>query len=453
MRIETEKLDLARRIQSLLDAECYVVGGFVRDLIIGEESKDLDIEVYGLTYNEILNKLQPHFKLNVVGKSFGVMKLHDHNVDVSIPRFERKTGDKHQDFLITCAPTITPFEASLRRDFTMNALMLRVSDGEVLDFHNGLEHLKSGVLEVTSERFSEDPLRVLRAAQFIARFDLMPSQALIDSGRSLSYQDISKERIEEELKKLILKGKHIGKGLRFLRDVGWLFPELQALVGCPQDPKHHPEGDAFEHTCLVMDHFSTFPVTDKTDRWVLGLACLCHDLGKPYTTEITAEGRLTSYGHDEAGVGPSRAFLSRFTQQADVIDQVVLLVQEHMKPFLLFQAKSGRTPVRRLVHKVKRVDLLTLLTEADSNGRLVERETEFLEWFKKKLEELGLDKSVVVPLITGKMMLHLSSEEGSVFQGKFQPGKALGDFLRSCFEDQLDGKFDKNTLLDYLKGR
>lgn len=236
-----------------------LVGGAVRDLVQGLDPKDLDLEVFGLTSEQTEAALSTFGKVNAVGKSFGVFKVtvDGADFDVSLPRRDSKTGEGHKGFKVTVDDGMTVAEAAARRDFTMNAMAIDVMTGELHDPFNGLADLKAGVLRHTSPAFSEDPLRVLRAMQFAARFNMVLAPETAELCRSLVGEAASlpKERVWAEWEKMLVKGQNVAAGLKVLEQTGWLvtLPELQVLVGLAQHAEWHPEGNVWEHTLHAVE--------------------------------------------------------------------------------------------------------------------------------------------------------------------------------------------------------
>jgi tRNA nucleotidyltransferase (CCA-adding enzyme) len=263
--------------------KAYLVGGSVRDLHRGEFSADLDIEVFGLDGNALETALRSFSSFDKVGQAFGVYKLKGLPVDVSLPRSEEKTGDGHRDFAIECHPNMRIGDAALRRDFTINAIYLDLETGISIDPTGGIHDLQNHLLRHVSSKFSEDALRVYRAMQFIARFNLDCDPETVRLCQSLRGDDLPRERVFAEFEKLLLLGSNIAQGLEFLREVGWLryFPELEALIDCEQDPQWHPEGDVWTHTLLSLNAFANQRSGDERADLIVGLAVLCHDMGKP----------------------------------------------------------------------------------------------------------------------------------------------------------------------------
>ena len=236
----------------------YLVGGCVRDRLLGHSPADFDMECFGISPDGLLRILGERFELDLVGASFGVIKLHGLGIDVATPRRETKLGMGHRAFETECDPGLTVREASARRDFTVNAIYEDPLTGEVIDPWCGRRDLRLRVLRHVGGHFCEDPLRVLRGMQFAARFDLAPAPETVDVCSEMTPENLPPERLFGEWEKLLTKGARISRGLGFLRETGWLryYPELQRLVGCPQDPEWHPEGDVWNHTLCCLDAFA-----------------------------------------------------------------------------------------------------------------------------------------------------------------------------------------------------
>ncbi|MEM8933172.1 MAG: HD domain-containing protein, partial [Acidobacteriota bacterium] len=299
---------------------------------------------------------------------------------------------------------------------------------------NGRRDLESGILRHVSPAFAEDPLRVLRGMQLAARFGFDGAPETLALCRSIEPEGLARERIFDEWKKLILAGRQISRGMRFLRASGWLvhFPELAALVHCPQDPEWHPEGDVWTHTAHVLDAFAEHRLGDATEDLVVGLACLCHDFGKPATTHFV-DGRWRSPNHEAIGDPPTRAFLGRMTDQRDLIEAIVPLVREHLKPIQLYAAGSGPAAIRRLARRVGRIDRLVRVCRADHAGRPpLSGDFPAGDWLLDRATTLRLEAEAPKPIVQGRHLIELG----------LKPGRHFGPILEACFEAQLDGAFD-----------
>lgn len=420
-----------------------VVGGAVRDMVRAQltgtvqPAKDVDIEVFGLELPQLSALLPPD--ADTVGADFQVFKVPvpgaQHPLDVSLPRKERSVGPGHRDFLVSADPYMTFDQASSRRDFTIGALGFDPLTGELLDPHGGVADLRAGVLRHVSSAFSEDPLRVLRAARFAARFGLALHDSTVDLCRSLvpRSSSISPERVWGELAATFTQAPRPGEFLRVMADVGWMgsFPEVQALMGVEQDPAWHPEGDVFVHTAHALDFVGQHLRTSRDeDDLVLATAVMCHDLGKAGTTQWR-DGRWRAHGHEAAGEPPTRALLERFGQ-VRLADAVVPLVRDHLAPVQLAQADASASAVRRLAARVPRLDLLALVAVADSGGRPplgAERGWAARDWLMGRVRELGLQDGAPSRLARGEHLVDLGLAPGPVFK----------HLLDQAYEAQLDG--------------
>ena len=321
-----------------------VVGGYVRDRMLGlQETGEPDLEVFGLGVRQLERALRPLGKPRRVGRAFPVLRVGALEVEIALPRRESKTGPGHLGFEAVADPNLSFPEAARRRDLTLNAMGLDPLSGELLDPFSGASDLEAGVMRATdSSRFPEDPLRGLRVAAFAARYGFTADDELTRLSAGLDLSELSQERVHDELLKLLL-GKTPSAGFRFLARSGLLrfLPEVAALVGVPQDPEHHPEGDVFEHTLLVLDQAALAPV-DAAGRPAFLFAALCHDLGKPATTRVRESGRITSWGHDAEGAKIARGFLERLRAPRTVVEQVEVLTRRHLAPALF--PRQGAKP-------------------------------------------------------------------------------------------------------------
>ncbi len=424
----------------------YLVGGSVRDALLGEPAKDLDIEVFGLEPDTLRGLLGERFALDLVGQSFGVLKIRHLDIDVSIPRRESKRGLGHKGFEIHSDASLTIPEAAERRDFTINAMAWDPLTGELVDPADGRRDLERRILRHVSAKFAEDPLRVLRGMQFAARLELEPAPETIELCRRIEPEGLARERIFDEWKKLILSGRTISRGLNFLRNCGWIryYPELEVLIDCPQDPEWHPEGDVWIHTLHVMDAFADERLGDDWEDLIVGFGCLCHDLGKPATTAFE-DGRIRSKGHEEEGEPPTRSFLERMSHQQRLVDQVVPLVREHLKPTVLFHAKAGPAAIRRLARRVGRIDRLVRVGRADHRGRPPIPFEGFPpgDWLLQQAEALQVAENKPKPIVMGRHLIDLG----------LAPGPHFKQLLETCFEAQLDGTFaDLDAGLEMARG-
>ena len=450
MRIDDPELARAQdaicRDVAAAGGRALLVGGSVRDALLGETATDLDVEVFGLTPEALKSLLGRRFELDLVGLSFGVLKIRRLAIDVSIPRRESKRGLGHKGFEIHSEPTLTLDEAAERRDFTINALAFDPLTGELLDPFGGRRDLETRTLRHVSAKFAEDPLRVLRGMQFAARFALDADADTLALCRSIEPEGLAAERVFDEWRKLILAGRDVSRGLGFLRATGWVAhsPELEALIDCPQDPEWHPEGDVWTHTCHVMDAFAGARVGDAREDLVVGFGCLCHDFGKPLTTTHDDDGRIRSKGHEEEGEAPTRAFLRRMTRQDQLVDEVVPLVREHLKPTLLHKAGAGPAAVRRLARRVGRIDRLVRVARADHGGRPpLPSDFPAGDWLLDRARDLDVESRKPQPIVMGRHLIELGQT----------PGRHFKELLEACLDAQLDGVFsDLDDGVEFARG-
>ena len=374
--------------KSVRDAggRAIVVGGWVRDHLLGLRSKDVDIEVFGLDVKRLEALLAGFGKVHAVGRAFGVFRVGGIDVDFSLPRRDSKRGPGHRGFDVASDPSLDFAEAARRRDLTVNSIGIDPLTGEVLDPHQGRRDLERRVLRATDPaRFPEDPLRGLRVAQLAARLEMTPDEELVALCRSLDLRELSGERVFDEFRKLLLRSAKPSIGFKVLEDTGQLrfFPQLDALRGVPQDPEWHPEGDVWVHTLMVLDAAAWLHGADDAgergdstmdggENLALMLGALCHDLGKPTTTEWV-DGRIRSHRHDVEGVAPTRALLERMRAPGALADKVAALVEHHLAPALFISNGATAKGYRRLARKLERagvsIELLVRVARADHLGR------------------------------------------------------------------------------------
>jgi len=442
-----EKVDAIANVIAAAGGRAMLVGGCVRDELMAVAHKDWDVEVYGIAPDKLRGILDAFGDVNIVGEAFTVYKIGE-DLDVSIPRRERKTGKGHRGFIVEGDPEMSFEEACSRRDFTINAILKDPLTGEIVDPTGGREDLEKRIIRhVSSATFAEDSLRVLRAAQFAARFEFDIAPETVAICKTIDVTDLPRERVWGELEKILLKAQSPSIGLKWLYDLGvvrQIFPELQSLVDVPQEPEWHPEGNVDLHTMMVADEarklIDDLPYEKKV---TVMLAAVAHDLGKPPTTKFF-DGRWRSHNHDEAGIEPTMSFLDRLgiytINGYDVRHQVGQLVKYHLKPGEFHKAES-KSPVgdgafRRLARKVE-PDLLYRVAKADSLGRNPEWlppekrfGSEAQEWFIQKVRELEIEKKAPDPILMGRHLIDLGLE----------PSPKFKQVLDAVYERQLDGK-------------
>ena len=451
---------LVAALQALRSAggQPRLVGGSVRDWLLGLEAKDFDVEVFGLDYETMGRALAAFGPTDVVGRSFGVLKVRIEGTeyDFSLPRRESKTGAGHRGFAVSPDPQLTEAEAAARRDFTINSIAYDPFTSRLIDPHGGERDLKAKLLRHTSAAFSEDPLRVLRGFQLAARFELTlaPETAALCRSISDSYRELPVERVWGEWDKWATKSAKPSRGLQVLKETGWIahFPEVAALDGVPQEPEWHPEGDVFVHTGHCLDALvglDSWREGDANTRRRLTLAVLAHDFGKAITTkQIERRGKLrwTSMEHEAAGGPLAETFLQRIAAPHDLINYVRPLVVNHL---LHHDGPSEYrdTTVRRLARKIEpaTIDDLIAVMRADHLGRppLVSVETEKrLGLLRIAAQHLAVEHAAPRPIILGRHLILLG----------FKPGPSFKQALDAAFESQLDGAFqDETGGLEWMK--
>ncbi len=452
----------ARRIATAVGAaggRALCVGGFTRDRLLNppshetsdggtsRPSKDLDIEVFGIAQDQLLALLQTLGKVVPAGQAFPVYKLGE--IDVALPRRESKSGRGHKGFTVEGDPHMPFEEAARRRDFTINAIGWDPLTDEYLDPFHGRQDLRERILRVVDPAtFADDSLRVLRALQFAARFELTvePETARICS--SIALDDLPAERIWGEFEKLLLQASRPSIGFALARELGvirQLLPEMAALDGCPQDPEWHPEGDVWIHTLMVVDQARELNGDlDRPRLAAVMLGAVCHDLGKPMTTAVI-DGRVRSPGHEAMGVGAATAILDRWNINTldgfDVRAQVLGLVAEHLRPIAFSKAKDTVTDgaFRRLAQKVD-LELLARFARADCHGRTGTFDCSGVDWFIERARALGVEHKPPAPILLGRHLIEMGVE----------PGPRMGEILRAVYELQLDSVV---TSLDQARDR
>lgn len=437
-----------------IGATPILVGGCVRDTLLNLPIKDFDIEVFNIKDYETLQKnLEAFGKVQLVGKSFGVIKLNieNHEFDFALPRCEIKTSSGHKGFKVTINPNLSFKEAAIRRDFTINSIGYDYFKDELLDPFLGLKDLENKILKYINEAtFIEDPLRVYRAVGFASRFNFtldnptfLLCQNMIEKDMLL---ELPKERVFEEFKKVFLKSSKPSIAFSLLKELGALkhFSELEALIGCEQEFQHHPEGDVWIHTLMTLDEMVKLKENDDTSNIILFLAILCHDLGKPLCTKII-DGKITSYKHESLGLVPTKSFLNKLTDDKKLISEILALVQCHLIPFSLYLNESSTKAIKRLSLKVN-IQRLCKVCLADCLGRDIKDKSKCskgVNWLLKKAQELEISTNALEPLVQGRDLISLGYKAGVSFKS----------ILSYSFELQIQENLSKDELLKKVKSK
>lgn len=451
----------------------YLVGGCVRDLVLGRDVKDFDIEVHNISLDDLQSCLEKFGPVLLVGKQFGVLRSHDRDIDWSLPRKDSR-GRKP---VVVVDQNLTLEEASKRRDVTINAMaidlivlcddlekILKKLEKEnkkfdiakvlkIIDFYGGLDDIREKKLSAVDEKlFIEDPLRFYRVMQFVGRFEMEPDEKLnkickkIDLREICDGGEIARERIYEEMKKLFLKSFRPSLGFLWLKKIGRLkelFPEIGALVGVEQRADFHPEGDVFEHTMQTIDASAELP--DGDDKFLIVLGALCHDFGKV----IKTDDNLSARGHEISGIAIAKKFLHRFTWESLLIRSVCKLVRYHMMPLLLVEQKSSKRAYKRLALKLSpELTLMQLykVSLCDVRGRnpepgrpltkILGHKDEVLKKFLENIQNAKVTHGPEPQVLLGRDLLDL-----------IEPGPKMGEALRYAYKIQIDEEIcDKKEL-------
>ena len=433
--------EIAERVHAL-GGSAYYVGGYVRDRLLGRDSKDIDIEIHGITEDALIELLSDMGETASFGISFGIHTLRGTGIDIALPRTERSTGQGHRQFDVSVDPFIGTEAASSRRDFTINALMQDVLTGEILDYHGGREDLEKGIIRhVSDASFADDPLRVLRAASFASRLGFAIAEETASLCRSIDISQLSSERIEEELAKALLGSDSPSvffEELRRMDQLSFWFPELEALIGLPQDPLYYPEGDVWVHTMEVIDRAAA--LRDKTDEPLsFMLLCLCHDFGKAVTTELI-KGRYHAYQHEVKGIPVIESFLRRIVKEKSIRRYVTGMVPIHMRPNVAAFSKPSVKSTNRLFYEAASPGDLVYFAICDKPVLAGEEnftgDSDFL-WERLSVFEATMAK----PHITGKDLI----------EAGISPGEELGRLLDYALKLRLAG-IDKDQAMKQVMG-
>jgi tRNA nucleotidyltransferase (CCA-adding enzyme) len=427
-----------------------IVGGAVRDWLLGlpPAASNFDVEVAGVNFEDLRAALAPFGPTDVVGRSFGVVKVRGSGgaeYDFSLPRRESKTGAGHRGFAVEPDPGLSDLEAAARRDFTLNAISLDPFSGELFDPLGGRRDLEARVLRHAGPGFAEDPLRVLRAFQLAGRFalTLAPETAALCRGIVGSYRELPVERVWGEWDKWASLSASPSRGIAVLEETGWIahFPEVSALRGTEQDPDWHPEGDVLTHTALCLDALASLDGwrgSDARRRRLLSLAVLAHDFGKPSTTvraERRGAMRWVSPGHESAGAPLAAAFLRRIGAPLELDAPVRALVANHLAHHG-GAGGFGDSQVRRLARRLEpaTIDDLALVMAADAMGRPPVPAGPVLALVGElaaKAASLRIGERGPRPIIQGRHLVAMG----------WKPGPRFKPVLDAAFEAQLDGTF------------
>jgi len=467
--------------------KALLIGGSVRDFVMGKMPKDFDLEIYGLPATVVEEAIQPIGKVVEVGRAFGILKIRlksGFEIDVSLPRTDSKIGVGHRGFEVKTDPFMKVEDAARRRDFTMNSMAADPLTGELFDPFSGASDIKKGILKITDpERFTDDPARVLRALQFVGRFGLEVDKESLAVIRETAtrLKEEPKERIGEEWKKLLLKSEKPSMGLSVGMTLGVfseIHPEFTPLPETAQNPDWHPEGDVWVHTLMVVDEAAKIIQREELEedkKLTVMLAALCHDLGKPAVTEIK-DDKIKSHGHEKAGEEPTRRFLTKIGTDFATRDKVIKLVTNHLIPTVTYisekirGAKVSDGAVRRLAERIypATIQELVFLGEADHFGRGSfdpEIKEQLLlpvdkfpagNWLLERARKLEVDESRPANLTKGQDWLLLGFEQGANIGKLIRLSNDLRDeqsFSREMVFEVVDGVSNSDEAIARLEER
>lgn len=425
----------------------FIVGGAVRDMLLyGHSGNDIDIEIYGLEVNELEKILNKYGHVNAIGKSFGILKLDQlPEYDFALPRTETKIGKTHQDFEIQVNHQLDLKTAAMRRDITINALMYEVKTGKIYDFFHGIDDLnKKTIRMVNKKTFIEDPLRVLRVAQFASRLDFCietkTKQKCKQMVKDGLLENLSNERVFQEYNKLLLSN-HPSVGLTFLKEIKALFPCLDILSSTMQRLDYHPEGDVWRHTLLVTDLAAL--CAHKTQN-PLGFmwSALLHDIGKPSVT--TSEGRAP--GHNEAGVKIFNTELTGLIADKKLQKYIKTMIYYHMH--LMNMVRNGAKDysyykILKGIAGIVAIEDLILITKCDKLGRYKDEHeniNNFSKVMNEKMKKLGT--VALKPIVDGNDLKAMGIKQSSKYT----------EILNWAYDLQLRGH-NKAAILKMIESR
>lgn len=421
-----------------------LVGGAVRDALLSLPIKDVDIEVHGMPFDALEVLLRRFGTVSLIGKSFGVLRYPGLDIDWTVPRAD-SPGRKPD---VKLDPYMALEDAFARRDLTINAMGVDMQTMQLIDLFGGQEDLQQKRLRAPNpEFFKEDPLRLFRVMQFVSRFEMIPDDQLDELCKEMDMSEVSKERIEKEFNKMLLKSKRPSLGIRWLAQIGRLseiLPELAATVGVKQGEEYHPEGDVFEHTMQTVDAAAAIPCKDEELRLILLYAALCHDLGKVSTTKEADDGMITSLQHAQEGAKLAKTMLKRVSTHKDLIDAAATLVAHHMEPIQFVENDAKPAAYKRLANKIAPypLSLLADLALADKRGRNPQDHTPLkgsysdVDTFKNRAQSAQVFDQVEPRIL-----------QGADIRDIVEPGPQMGALLKRAYYIQLEeGITDKAEL-------
>ena len=461
MKLPEELAEVVSAVQAV--GRPYLVGGSVRDWLLGLTPKDFDIEVFDTDYDSLGQTLARFGPTDIVGKNFGVIKvrLQGNEYDFALPRLETKTGTGHRGFSVEPSASLSFQQAAARRDFTLNAIGYDLATREIVDPFHGREDLQKRLLRHVGSAFVEDPLRVLRGFQLAARFNLRmaPETTAVCREIHSAFAELPRERVWHEWEKWARLSIAPSRGIEILEATDWIshFPALAALDNCPQDPEWHPEGDVLVHTKHCLDALAVMPEWQNRSadsRRILMFALLIHDFGKATTTHRALRRgatRWVSPGHDKESGRLAGDFLHSIGAPKSLLEHIQPLVENHM-----YHVHATNTPrpaaIRRLARRLApaTIEDLAIVMTADTRGRppLQMQNHPGVTALLEGARQLQLENRAPRPLLLGRHLIEHGCE----------PGPHFKSILDDLFEAQMEGAFStpeeaEKYLHRYLKKR
>lgn len=458
-----------------------LVGGCVRDMLLDITPKDFDIEVCGLSPEKLTDVASTFGEVIEVGKSFGILKLRPSGsppfmgesegasgsapalvIDLGIPRSDSKSSSGHKGFDVRVDPSMSPADAARRRDFTINAIMMDPLTDEIIDPTGGVADLDARILRVVDPHlFGDDPLRVLRALQFVARFNLSvdPESMNVIKATVPSLKELSPERLRDEWRKLLVLSEKPSIGLQLGFDLGVfdvLHPELPPLKSTEQNPEWHPEGDVWIHTLMVVDEAAMMIRRDAIDEetsFMIMLGALVHDLGKALCTRVI-DGKIRSIGHEEAGETPTRSFLKTVGISSTMTEKIVGIVKDHLKPTNYYLQETEKNQpitdgaIRKLAARIAPATMseLLLVAEADYFGRGQWRHGERRDYPERSWL---LDRAAKLDVLAGPAPHAITGAELVVLG--IEPGPKMGEMIREADRLRDDEGKTKEEIEEWVR--
>ena len=440
---------IARRVRAA-GGRALLVGGCVRDALLGRACTDIDCEVHGVAPDKLRALLGAFGEIDESGRAYGIYTIRGAGIDIALPRTETRIGPGHKDFAVKVNPQLDPAQAALRRDFTVNAIMRDALTDEYVDPLGGMEDLAHGVLRaVPGGGFEDDPLRVLRGAQFAARFHLTPDEATLQKMRQMPTGLLSASRVYAEMNKALLTAREPDVFFRVLRDADALkhwFAELAALIGVNQNPLHHPEGDAFEHTLLTL-RAAAEEKDRSSDPLHFMLAALTHDLGKAVSAAQDENGNWHAAGHAETGVPLCEAMLTRLGAPRAAIRYAQDMCRLHMRVHVGYYTQADEAWMNLLFDESVCAKDLAWLAVCDTRGTGKPRENADREEAFVMDRLVSYERAVSGPMPDARMLMAAGVSPGpgmkealakarrAVLCGE-DPEKACAEAAEACRETE-----------------